>query len=547
MVSLYIVLLAPEETIKHSFDCFGKGGLILSLYVTRLLHRFARQTRKLEPKTNPVESKQFLGAPVMFRCKTFSVAILVTAICLPSVSFAISPCYYQSIIFEVVKKGPDSNGEFSDEMIAVLRLSGYAAINDIRSQWQSADDRLASIEKTTSTRELNDQEQKEQAKLIRERDNLAKLIDQVAQQRGAMESGLFWHTEMDTAIEKAKTAGKPILSLRMLGNLTDELSCANSRFFRTTLYSNLDISNKLRKEFVLHWQSVRPVPKITIDFGDGRTLERTITGNSAHYLLDQTGQPLDCLPGLYGPGEFSKWLNQMGQLNTNTKELEGEAKRNFLVDFHRQQNTLLNLRLNETRVNSDDPVVSQLQKLVAEQEHPTNREAELVQAIPAIEAAPVAMSKSLIEAPVLKLAFDEKGIDQFVEEITEEQWKKLARFHAGTELLDKASIEIIKRENPSAKVAGELTRSKQLVEDPLVRLVRGFQNSILMDTVQNEYRLHRKIHQWFIDQPPTDVEALNKQVYAQLFLTPDSDPWLGLKPANVYSALENDGVKLTEK
>ena len=71
----------------------------------------------------------------------------------------------------------------------------------------------------------------------------------------------------------------------MLGKLTDEFSCANSRFFRTSLYSNKEISNYLRDNFVLHWQSVRPVPRVTIDFGDGRKLERTLTGNSAHYVL----------------------------------------------------------------------------------------------------------------------------------------------------------------------------------------------------------------------------------------------------------------------
>src|SRR5262249_54793450 len=64
----------------------------------------------------------------------------------------------------------------------------------------------------------------------------------------------------------------------------------------------------LRDNFVLHWQSVRPVPRVTIDFGDGRTLKRTITGNSAHYALASDGTVLDSLPGLYGPQQFLKWL-----------------------------------------------------------------------------------------------------------------------------------------------------------------------------------------------------------------------------------------------
>jgi len=32
----------------------------------------------------------------------------------------------------------------------------------------------------------------------------------------------------------AQRTNRPILSLRLLGNLTDDFSCANSRFFRVT-------------------------------------------------------------------------------------------------------------------------------------------------------------------------------------------------------------------------------------------------------------------------------------------------------------------------
>ena len=41
---------------------------------------------------------------------------------------------------------------------------------------------------------------------------------------------------------------------------------------------------------------------------------------------------------------------------------------------------------------------------------------------------------------------------------------------------------------------------------------------------------------------PEDMETLNARVYASLFLTPRSDPWLGLAP-DVYSAIEGDGQR----
>ena len=129
-------------------------------------------------------------------------------------------------------------------------------------------------------------------------------LDAVAKQRDAHASGLYWYTDLDAAKVEAQASGKRILSLRLLGNLDEEFSCANSRFFRTALYANKEVSDYLRQNFVLHWKSVRPAPKLTIDMGDGRRLERTITGNSIHYVLAPSGYVLDAIPGLYGPETF---------------------------------------------------------------------------------------------------------------------------------------------------------------------------------------------------------------------------------------------------
>lgn len=129
-------------------------------------------------------------------------------------------------------------------------------------------------------------------------------LDRLCAQKDAHTSLLFWHTELSAAISDARRTRKPILSLRLLGRLDEELSCANSRFFRKLLYPQAQINQLLRDHFVLHWQSVRPVPKVTIDFGDGRRVEKTLTGNSVHVVLDPEGRPADALPGLFAPGVF---------------------------------------------------------------------------------------------------------------------------------------------------------------------------------------------------------------------------------------------------
>jgi hypothetical protein len=141
-------------------------------------------------------------------------------------------------------------------------------------------------------------------------------LDAICQQKDCDASRLYWYKDLEAAKTASKGSGKPILSLRLLGNLNDELSCANSRFFRTALYPNAGVSQLLRDRFILHWQPERPVPKVTIDFGDGRKLEQTLTGNSIHYVLDSDGRPIDAIPGLYSPQVFLE----------NLKDAEGAEK-----------------------------------------------------------------------------------------------------------------------------------------------------------------------------------------------------------------------------
>ena len=169
------------------------------------------------------------------------------------------------------------------------------------------------------------------------RDKLAAQIDAVAHQKYATVSRLYWHTDLASAKAAAREHGRPILHLRMLGRLDEDLSCANSRLFRATLYANQDVSRFLRESFVLYWSSERPVPRVTIDYGDGRRLERTTTGNSAHYVLDEDGNVLDVLPGLYAPAAFRRELEGSLALAARVRGKSDDERAKLLVDYHEQR------------------------------------------------------------------------------------------------------------------------------------------------------------------------------------------------------------------
>lgn len=368
-------------------------------------------------------------------------------------------------------------------------------------------------------------------------------IEKVARQRDAHASRLYWHTDMEEARQAAKREGKPILSLRLLGNLDDEVSCANSRFFRTVLYANEEVSAALRERFVLHWKSVRPVPRITIDFGDGRRIERTITGNSVHWVLDAEGRPVDAIPGLYGPKAFLRALAEAEGAAIASASARDEAARAGALGAYHAGRVLAIQAAWEADLRKAGGVAPPA-RLV-----PAAGTGAPGGALPtAVDALPITASKSGIERrmtyAVVAAPMDARALETATADAV---WTRIAALHVADARLDDGSRALMRaklgrRAAPDAAEAGRVARSKMIVEDPLVRIARAFERSISEDTVRNEYLLRRRIHEWFAGGASGDVEVLNDRVYAELFLTPRSDPWLGLVPSDAYSALDGDGL-----
>ncbi|MCM3903578.1 MAG: hypothetical protein ND866_17890, partial [Pyrinomonadaceae bacterium] len=223
----------------------------------------------------------------------------------------------------LVRKALSTDAKESATAIAELRSMGPAGLTLLTESYADEIERQITDPSAVTTPEWR---------------RLSAALDAVSQQKDSYVSGLFWYTDADQAKAAAQAAGKPILSLRLLGKLNEEFSCANSRFFRTILYSNAEVSKMLRERFILHWQSVRPAPRVTIDFGDGRKLERTLTGNSIHYILDTNGLPIDALPGLYGPAAFTRSLDRIENI---FKELAKSGSRKSV--HHRERLNAISL------------------------------------------------------------------------------------------------------------------------------------------------------------------------------------------------------------
>ncbi len=353
-----------------------------------------------------------------------------------------------------------------------------------------------------------------------DRDALERTIDRVAAQRYATASRLYWHTDLDAALAESRATGKPVLSLRMLGRLDEDLSCANSRFFRTALYPDPRVAALLRDHFVLHWSSERLVPRITVDYGDGRRLETTITGNSAHYVLDSLGRPIDVLPGLYAPAMFVHELEGSLALADRLRGVDGDAWTATLAAHH--QGALKGaaarwqtLRRQEVDVRVYSVLTGQPQAMLAQQ---------------------LTVSKARVEIPSLRTV--DLGIDPGKIPDDTGLWAQL-----GARLLDQEPGAAVLAPESRALIDRLLAAGGPGVDAPSdlsrAATITGFEQTVLADTAMNEVVLRMQIHGYLGAQRSraATFTELNRWIYDGIFHTPSTDPWLGLLPQGTFTGL----------
>lgn len=344
-------------------------------------------------------------------------------------------------------------------------------------------------------------------------------IDTVAAARYSHESGLYWYTDESEARRVAERQGKPLLALRLLGNLDEELSCVNSRYFRILLYPDDQVRQLLHDKFILTWKSVRPVPKITVDLGDGRTVERTITGNSVHYVMLPDGKVVDVFPGLYGPKPFHERL-----IKAHAAALRAIGSKHpaaVLKDYRREREAELEAAWRED---------------VAKYEE--------------FQRQP---KKSEVTADYVGQAPDRKK---------KTFWEVVAEFHPEYGELSPVSLGIIQHEallgyngkyfageKPVATRYGEriipiLGFAKGGDEGAIKQLLQCIQPSMKMDTVQNEYAGRYGALRYMLKGFDSTLDELNEEVYEHIFGYDPKDPWIGLANLDSLTALPKDrGLK----
>lgn len=253
------------------------------------------------------------------------------------------------------------------------------------------------------------------------------------------------------------------------------------------LFSNKAVANVINENFVAGWENVRNVPKVTIDFGDGRTLKRTLNGNIATYLCTPDGRVFDIIPGLYDAPTYMARLEEGLRFYRAARDLP-DLKR-AVVAYHRARASgQPSLREVEIRAAFSKGIVEQPIKRALNRWVATDRSIEPIAKIEKQPEMRFAISKSRVEAPV----------------------KKALKMDTG-----KLRVESPVKE--SMKI--DRTPSKPAKEDTLKK-----------DTRNNETIRMAGVRALMIEKPLATPGSLTRRVYKEILHTDLDDPYLGLAP-----------------
>ena len=150
----------------------------------------------------------------------------------------------------------------------------------------------------------------------------------------------------------------------------------------------------------------------------------------------------------------------------------------------------------------------------------------------AIEVAPRAMTKMMmIEVGFLGDILPD--ITKYgAEQIDFQSWRKIAQLNSENGKLDANSLAFIRNQ----------TGKNNLNQQQFDALIAKLEDLIALDTVRNDFLMRPTLLVWLNKDLDKDVDALNKKVYDELFLTPNEDKWLGLYAPDIYTALDGNGI-----
>lgn len=253
------------------------------------------------------------------------------------------------------------------------------------------------------------------------------------------------------------------------------------------LLSNPEAASFIRNETIPYWESVSPVPKVTIDFGGGRVLKRTLTGNTVIYLCLPDGRVLDALPGVYAPAHF------LGEIKKSLKfmrESGGQISAEDLSKWHLDQFSLAykseQMRTTMSKAMVESPLLNALRMRVRDE-----------------RPSPIGANPNFTRNDAVEMF---EKLSSKLEDISKQP----------------AAVDKLRAESPS------LSKTEKLSPEELGKL------AVLIDSRTNISIVRPAVHLLFTgykDMP--SLSDCRDDVYKRILHIPIDDPYFGLADALV--------------
>lgn len=260
------------------------------------------------------------------------------------------------------------------------------------------------------------------------------------------------------------------------------------------LFSNAQIADLISREFEPAWQSVRPVAMIRVDFGNGKTITRTLNGNVGTYICTADGTVLDVIPGVYDPVAYRERLNQATLLHRWASRQPSLLKQ-FLQNYHREQAAALRQH-NEPKVIVEVP------------DQPLS--------IVRVEAGMKLVLKSSRRGRAA-------GLIASATSATTDGRRGATAFAASDV---PSAPRPVAGKNPPETVP--VSTSYDLPADLHSRLGRVGPEMLADDTRHNESVRRLQVHDYLADRSPVQPAEMTRWLYREVLHTDLDDPYLGL-------------------
>jgi hypothetical protein len=271
------------------------------------------------------------------------------------------------------------------------------------------------------------------------------------------------------------------------------------------LFSNKKIADYINRNFESSWQSVRPVPKVTIDFGNDTTVTRTLHGNIATYVCGPDANVLDVLPGVYDPDAYLEKLRELKLVAeyVDQHDMRLSDRTSRLLEYHKVRVEMIEsgkpFKIAETEITrSTIRGVERSIKIVLNPAERLATRGAMGVSIGRFQR-PGLPEGQFANGSMIVSANENEGVEEGVEG----QVKLAAR--------------------ASETVSSEAGNAKSRFEQP-----ESLNDRLRTDTRINEQLRRVQIHRYILENGLTTPEDMHKWLYREVLHADLDDPYLGL-------------------